>query len=79
MKFKDLDVVDTLVPFPEEGIKKGERGTVVASFSVPAEAYEVEFVNEDGSTRAMFAIKPEHLRRISLSAVSDSGKRTVAV
>jgi hypothetical protein len=64
MKFKDLDGVKTLRDFPEEGIKKGEIGTIVYEFTIPDEAYEVEFCDEYGRTRAMFAILPEDLELI---------------
>lgn len=61
MKFGYHQVVKTLVDFPINGIKTGEAGAIVAIFTVPNEAYEVEFVNEDGSTKAMFAILPKYL------------------
>jgi len=61
MKFNELEVVKTLKAFPEEGIKTGDVGTIVMAFTVPNEAYEVEFVNSDGTTKAMFAILPEDL------------------
>jgi hypothetical protein len=61
MKFYDLQVVKTLIDFPEERVKAGEIGTIVCCFSVPNEAYEVEFVNDDGTTRVMFPILPKHL------------------
>ena len=61
MKFEELQVVKTLIDFPSENIKSGDSGTIVACFTIPSEAYEVEFVNENGSTRAMFAILPEHI------------------
>ena len=61
MKFNELEVVKTLKDFPEEGIKTGDVGTIVMVFTNPNEAYEVEFVNSDGTTKAMFAILPEDL------------------
>ena len=61
MKFKELEAVKTLKDFPKEGIRMGDVGTIVIAFTTPKEAYEVEFVNNDGSTRAMFAILPEDL------------------
>ena len=61
MKFNELEVVKTLIDFPDEKIKKGDIGTVVMVFNEPYEAYEVEFVNEDGTTKAMFAILPENI------------------
>ena len=66
MKFNDLDVVKTLIDFPDENIKKGEVGAVVMPYSKPHEAYEVEFVNDDGTTKAMFAILPEHIEKVQL-------------
>ena len=61
MKFNELEAVKTLRDFPEEGIMMGDIGTIVMAFSIPNEAYEVEFVNSDGTTKAMFAILPEDL------------------
>ena len=61
MKFEELDCVKTLCDFPVEKIKKGEIGTVVAVFTKPNEAYEIEFCFETGETKAMFAILPEYL------------------
>ena len=64
MKFKELQYVKTMKDFPSEGISKNERGTIVLCFTAPDEAYEVEFVNNDGSTRAMFPILAEHLELV---------------
>ena len=61
MKFNELDAVKTLKSFPDDGIRMGEIGTIVVAFNTPNEAYEVEFLNNDGSTKAMFAIDPEDL------------------
>jgi len=61
MKFKDYQIVKTLISFPEKNINSGDIGTIVVCFTVPNEAYEVEFVNDDGSEKAMFAILPEHI------------------
>ena len=61
MKFQELDSVKTLCDFPDDGIKRGEIGTVVAVFNKPNEAYEIEFCLETGETKAMFAILPGDL------------------
>jgi hypothetical protein len=61
MKFYEHQTVVTITDFPKNNIKSGDIGVVVAIFTDPNEAYEVEFVNADGSTKAMFAILPEHL------------------
>ena len=61
MKFSEIEVVKTLIDFPIEGIRKGDIGTVVLAYSKPNEAYEVEFVNEGGTTKAVFSILPENI------------------
>lgn len=47
----ELDVVAINQARPDLGLPVGARGTIVMLFD--DEAYEVEFVNEDGSTQAM--------------------------
>jgi hypothetical protein len=64
MKFNELEAVKVLKDFPGEGIRAGDIGTIVVAFTVPNEAYEVEFVNGDGTMRAMFAVLPEDLERV---------------
>lgn len=63
MKFSEIDIVKTTISFPDEGIEKGESGTIVATFTMPSEAYLVEFVNYDGTTRAMLTILAEYLEK----------------
>ena len=64
MKFKELDTVQTTTDFFEYGIAKGDIGAIVVAFTYPKEAYEIEFVNDDGTRKAMFAIGPEDLEKI---------------
>jgi hypothetical protein len=47
---EELDVIALRTDHPEHGLVAGEKGTVVMIFD---DAYEVEFVNEDGTTRVM--------------------------
>jgi hypothetical protein len=61
MKFNELDGVRTLKAFPEEGIIKGEIGTVLIVFTKPYEAYEVEFNDGTGRPKATFPVLPEDL------------------
>ena len=63
MKFNEMDLVKTLVDFPDEGIKKDEIGTVVLVYTKPQEGYEVEFDDSEGRPKAVFAILPEYLVR----------------
>ncbi|MFF5176202.1 DUF4926 domain-containing protein [Micromonospora sp. NPDC000089] len=57
------DVIELREALPEEGLPAGAIGTVVHIFERPNLAYEVEFVDEDGSTISMVALTPEKIRR----------------
>lgn len=60
-RYRELERVSLLVDVPEEGLKRGESGTIVHAMTV-AEAYLVEFVNpEDGSTRALIDVTPDQI------------------
>ena len=53
MKFQEYDLVRILKDC-EEGVRKGEVGTVLLSFENPVEAYEVEWsfwMKQDGKKR----------------------------
>ena len=49
-RYRDLESVQLRADLPDQGLKTGEVGTIVHVFDV-ADAYLVEFVNDDGSTR----------------------------
>jgi len=51
---EELDVVAIRAARPDLGLPAGARGAIVMVFD---DAYEVEFVNDDGSTRAMAPFK----------------------
>lgn len=60
-----LETVIATASFPNESVLAGDLGTVVEIYSIPRLAYEVEFVNPDGSTRALLTLMPEQIRRLS--------------
>lgn len=62
---KILETVIVTANFPDHQVLAGDLGTVVEIYSQPQLAYEVEFVNSDGSTRALLTLSPDQLRRIS--------------
>ncbi|MEN3332402.1 MAG: hypothetical protein V7641_1767 [Blastocatellia bacterium] len=62
-KAQELDLVEILEDFPEYDIKKGEIGVVVEAFDNPDEAYDLEFVDESGtSSRFAYSVKPNQIR-----------------
>ena len=62
---KLLETVIATVNVPDHGILAGDLGTVVEIYTTPTLAYEVEFVNTDGSTRALVTLAPDQIRRLS--------------
>jgi hypothetical protein len=67
MKFREYDPVRTRRDFLEQGITKGEVGTVIIAFTKPNEAYEVEFDDGNGRPKATFPILPDDLEKVLVS------------
>ena len=59
MKFQEYDLVRILKDC-EEGVRKGEVGTVLLSFENP----EVEFLDETGRQKAQCTLFPEDLQLV---------------
>ena len=55
-------VVALLEDLPEEGLVRGQVGTVVENWAPGV--YEVEFADHNGKTYAMVALKAEQLMRL---------------
>lgn len=60
-----LDVVIATTSLPQAQVLQGDLGTIVEIYEIPKRAYEVEFVNPDGTTRALLTLLPNQLRRLS--------------
>ena len=59
MGFPTFSVVALLEAVPEEGLVRGQVGTVVENWAPGI--YEVEFADDNGKTYAMVALKAEQL------------------
>lgn len=59
MNYKLFDVIKTTVDFPDQKIKTGEIGTIVDVYEDGE--FEVEFLNENGETIAMFAVTSDQI------------------
>ena len=57
-----LSVVALLEDLPEEGLVRGQVGTVVESWTPGV--YEVEFSDDNGQSYAMVALRAEQLMRL---------------
>jgi hypothetical protein len=64
-KFELLETVITTANIPDHHVLAGDVGTIVEIYKAPDLAYEVEFVNPDGSTRALLTLAPNQLRRLA--------------
>jgi len=60
-----LETVVATVSFPGEEVLAGDLGTIVEVYTDPSLAYDVEFVNPDGSTRALLTLTPDQLRKLT--------------
>lgn len=56
--FSLFDVIRLETDLPEEGLVKGEKGTIVHEFSLPKVAYEVEFVSPQPGELLTVALEP---------------------
>jgi hypothetical protein len=55
----ELDVVALTVDLPEQGLVRGQVGTVVHVYA--PDVFEVEFSDNEGRTYAMLALKAKQL------------------
>ena len=65
---KSLNLLETVIAaanLPDYQVLAGDLGTIVEVYTTPDLAYEVEFVNPDGSTRALLTLAPNQVRRLS--------------
>ncbi len=73
-----LETVIATVDLPAEQVMAGDLGGIVEVYTTPALAYEVEFVNPDGTTRALVTLLPEQVRRLEPTDVITTRSLTVA-
>ena len=59
-KIEELDVVKLTHSISKYNLRKDERGTVVEVYQ-NGKAYEVEFVEEDGTTKALLTLMPKDI------------------
>ena len=65
-----LSVVALLEDLPQEGLVRGQTGTVTESWAPGV--YEVEFCDDGGRTSAIVALKDEQLMRLHHAPVDQA-------
>jgi len=76
-----LDLLETVIAianFPEHQVLAGDVGAVVEVYARPDLAYDVEFVNPDGTTRALLTLAPDQVRRLSSADVLTTRQMALA-
>ena len=63
--FELLQTVVATANFSDHSVLAGDLGSVVEIYEHPRLAYEVEFVNPDGTTRALLTLAPAQIRPLS--------------
>lgn len=76
--FELLDTVIANINLPADKVLAGDLGTIVEIYTEPHLAYEVEFVNPDGSTRALLTLLPNQIRRLAPTDVLTTRPLAVA-
>ncbi len=67
-----LNLLDTIIAttdFPQDQVLAGDLGTIVEIYTRPHLAYEVEFVNPDGTTRALLTLTPDQARQLGANDI----------
>ncbi len=73
----ELDVVALTCNLPEQGLVRGDVGTVVLVHGA-GEAYEVEFVGYDGHTVALLTLERDQLRPLDARDIPHARELTAA-
>lgn len=65
---RNNDTVRLRHAIPAESLPEGALGAVVAEFTDPEEAYEIEFVDSNGATICQLPLKPDQFDVVSTGA-----------
>ncbi len=61
--FEEYDVVRLVSDLKSKGLKAGTRGAIVMVYPSDPPEYEVEFVDEEGSTLAVETVKNNQIEK----------------
>ena len=67
-QIRELDVVALTVDLPQAKLVRGQVGTVV--FVYPPDAFEVEFVDDDGHTYGLTTLNTSQLLRLHYKPIA---------
>lgn len=64
--FREYDVVKLKKDLPAEKLKAGTIGAIVMVYPEKPQAYEVEFVDEEGGTSALLTLSEKEIEIINV-------------
>ena len=64
--FEEHAMVQLKNDMPSRNLKAGTLGAVVMVYPEAPQAYEVEFIDDDGNTLALFTVQEDDLTRASI-------------
>lgn len=76
--FHLLDTVIMTANLSTDEVLVGDLGTIVEIYTDPTPAYEVEFVNPNGTTRALLTLSPDQIRPLSENDVLTTRQSALA-
>lgn len=76
--FHLLDTVIMTANLSTDEVLAGDLGTIVEIYTDPSPAYEVEFVNPNGTTRALLTLSPDQIRPLSENDVLTTRQSALA-
>ena len=78
-RYELFETIIATVNLPDHQVLAGDLGTIVEVYTNPEIAYDVEFVNPDGTTRALLTLATHQIRRISSKDVITTRQAALAV
>ena len=76
--FHLLDTVIMTANLSTDEVLVGDLGTIVEIYTDPTPAYEVEFVNPNGTTRVLLTLSPDQIRPLSENDVLTTRQSALA-
>ena len=76
--FHLLDTVIMTANLSTDEVLAGDLGTIVEIYTDPSPAYEVEFVNPNGTIRALLTLSPDQIRPLSENDVLTTRQSALA-
>ena len=65
MQYKEFQIIRLKKNILSHNLKKGDLGAIVHVFNKPRLAYEIEFINKNGSTKIQLALTSDIIELVN--------------